>query len=289
MSRLIRLIFLGGVFTFGANAVSSPRSSLDSSTEYDWKFAKAESGVIVNTAAVPGSKFKIFQAVTTLNTTMASVLGVLNDPCACSKWLHQCRHSEILEYTSFNERIIYQVIDLPLVSDRDLVVLATTSYQADTRSFFIALESKPDQHPSTKSNVRIKLSHGSYTLIPDAEGQIKVIWEYFADPAGWLPKWIVNLSLLDTPIKSLEKLKKLVTDEKYQSLQIDYDSHGIPVALIDSRTGMPVTGVEIAQQSCAVVDSDVVSSSSEPVSARLAGDQHIGSQKVAEKPARDDR
>ncbi len=246
MSRLVRMLFFGGIFSLAYSADFSSGASLDSlsasSIEYDWQFAKEESGVKVHTATVPGSKYKIFKGVTLLNTSMASVLGVLNDTPACNKWLHLCRYSEILEYTSFQRRIVYQVNDLPFPArDRDLVVLAVTSYQADTGSFTLTLESKPDFHPLQRPK-RIRLSHGAYTLTPVADGQIQVVWVHFTDPAGSLPALLVNALVVDIPLRSLANLGKLVTDEKYQSLQIDFDDRGVPVGLSDSRSGRSVTG-----------------------------------------------
>lgn len=246
MSSLVRTLFVLGIFALATEAAFSSDASLDSSPEsspeYDWQFIKEELGVKVYTAAVTGSKYKIFKGVTILDTSMASVLGVLSDTPACSEWLHLCRHSETLEFTSFNRRIIYQVNNLPFpVRDRDLVVLATTSYQADTGSFVLTLESKPDLYP-LKKPIRIRLSYGSYTLIPIAKEQIKVVWEHFADPAGSIPSLLVNALVVDIPLHSLVNLKKLVTEQKYQSLQIDFDDHGIPVGLIDSRTGKSVMG-----------------------------------------------
>ncbi len=236
-----RLIYLG-ILALATIADFSAGASTDASPEYDWQFAKDQSGVKVYTAAVAGSKYKIFKGVTILDTSMASVLGVLSDSPACSKWIDLCRHSETIEFTSFNRRVIYQVNDLPFpVRDRDIVVLATTSYQAETGSFILALESKPDLYP-LKKLTRIRLSYGSYTLIPVAEDQIKVVWEHFADPAGFFPSILVNALIVDIPLHSLVNLKKLVAEEKYQFLEIDFDDHGIPVGLIDRRSDKSVMG-----------------------------------------------
>ena len=246
MSNLVRTLFVLGICALATGTGFSSDASLDSSPEsspkYDWQFIKEESGVKIYTAAVTGSKYKIFKGVTILDTSMASVLGVLSDTPACSEWVHLCRHSEILEFTSFNRRIIYQVNDVPFpVRDRDIVVLATTSYQAETGSFILALESKPDLYP-LKKLTRIRLSYGSYTLIPVAEDQIKVVWEHFADPAGFFPSILVNALIVDIPLHSLVNLKKLVAEEKYQFLEIDFDDHGIPVGLIDRRSGKSMMG-----------------------------------------------
>ena len=79
------------------------------------------------------------------------------------------------------------------------------------------------------------MSYGSYTLTPVAKDQIEIVWVHFADPAGLIPSLLVNALIVDIPFNSLVNLRKLVLDEKYQSLQIDFDDQGNPVRLIDRR------------------------------------------------------
>lgn len=235
MPDFIRILLLAGTIALAVNAKSARDTSPDATSSYDWQLAKEASGVEVYTADVAGSKFKIFKGVITLDTSMASILGVLNDTSACSKWLHLCERSEILELTSFSRRIIYQVNDMPFpVSDRDVVILALTSHEPDTGKFTITLESRPDLYP-IKKPVRIRISRGSYTLTPVADGRIEVIWQHFTDPAGSLRPFLVNALVEDVPLKSLANLKNLVADEKYQALKIDYDEEGTPVGLIESN------------------------------------------------------
>jgi hypothetical protein len=199
------------------------------STKAQWELVKNENGIKVFLRTVPGSKIKEFKGVTNINSSLDSILAVLDDTEACPKWVHNCKDPVKLSEISFNEGYVYQVIDFPFpVKDRDIILHSVMSQNPDTKEVTIQLNAVPDYISETK-NVRIKKSDGFYLLKPLPDGSVEVTWQHHTDPGGGIPKWLVNSLLVDTPFKTLKNLRQLVNEEKYQRARLKYSSRGVAV------------------------------------------------------------
>jgi hypothetical protein len=191
---------------------------------------REKAGIRVYTRPVAGSVFKAFRGEVTLATTLDSVLALLNDIPACVDWLHQCKSARLLEEVSFQQRYFYQASNMPFpVKDRDYVLLATLSIHEDRQGVRLRLEARPEYLPETK-DVRIRQISGFYDLTrcQDDNGNeiVALVWEQHVDPAGDIPKWLVNLLMVDIPYNSLRDFRELVQDEKYQAARLKSDGDG---------------------------------------------------------------
>ena len=204
-------------------------SAMMGSAKAQWELVKDENGIEVFLRTVPGSKIKEFKGVTNINSSLDSIVAVLDDTEACPKWVHNCKDPVKLSEISFNEGYIYQVIDFPFpVKDRDLILHSVMTQNADTKQVTIRLVAVPDYIPETK-NVRIKRSDGFYLLKLLPDGSIEVTWQHHTEPGGGIPKWLVNSLLVDTPFKTLRNLRQIVKEEKYQRARLKYSSEGVAV------------------------------------------------------------
>lgn len=202
-----------------------------SSASADWELKKDKDGIQVFTREVADSRYREFKGTIVINSTLASVLGVLDHTESCPNWLHRCIEGKLIEQTSFNQRIIYQATDLPFpAASRDSVFVARTTYDAKSNQVQIHLQSAPGKHPLT-NHVRIIKSSGSYTLEQLADDRVRVIWRQHIDPAGRLPSFVVNALVTDIPFESLANLRELVKKPIYQRLTFIYDDTGQVVSL----------------------------------------------------------
>lgn len=202
-----------------------------SSAAADWELKKDKDGIQVFTREVADSKYREFKGIVVINSTLASVLGVLDHTESCPNWLHLCIEGKLIEQTGLNRRIVYQATDLPFpAASRDSVFEARTTYDATSNQVRIHLQSAPAKHPLT-DHVRIIKSAGSYTLEQLGDNQVRVIWRQHIDPAGRLPAFIVNALVTDIPFESLSNLRKLVNKPIYQRLTFIYDDSDQVVGL----------------------------------------------------------
>ncbi|MCX4024610.1 START domain-containing protein [Endozoicomonas sp. SM1973] len=205
-----------------------------------WQQVKNKEGVKVYTRAIPGSEIHEFKGVTTINTSLASLIGVLDDVSACPQWVYQCTQPTLIQSVSFNERFVYQVNDFPFPSkNRDIILHAKLSQSPSTKAITIQLRAAPDFCHNNKKAIckqinkskliRIKKSKGFYLIEPLTKNKIQITWQHHAEPGGDLPTWLVNNLITDTPFYTLKKLAHIVQKNKYQTARLKYDTKGLIV------------------------------------------------------------
>ncbi|WP_163834192.1 START domain-containing protein [Spartinivicinus ruber] len=203
-----------------------------------WQQVKNQEGIQVYTRAIPGSGIKEFKAVTTINSSLDSVLGVLNDISACPQWVYQCTQPALIQSISFGERYVYQVNDFPFPSrNRDIILHAKLNQSLTTKTITIQLQAAPHFCKNQQTTickkvnqsklVRIEKSKGFYLLEPIAKNKIQITWQHHMEPGGNLPNWLVNNLITDAPFYTLKKLARIVQESKYQKAKLKHNAKGL--------------------------------------------------------------
>jgi hypothetical protein len=71
------------------------------------------------------------------------------------------------------------------------------------------MDSKPHLSPEKNGVVRIQKARGAWHIRPVGPNEVLVEYSFFADPAGSLPDWIVNMGLIDGPFQSMTNLQAM--------------------------------------------------------------------------------
>ena len=204
----------------------------------DWVLAKEESGITVHTRDVDGSPVKQFKASTNIAASLASVLAVMLDSDACSEWMYRCQNAEIVQQRKFGDSSVYRTINLPWpVADRDIVMNKRVSQDPVTETVTIKNVATPDAVPRTKL-VRIEVSESLYTIEPREDGTVKLTWTQLSDPAGALPKTLVNSMIVTSPLSTLKKLREMVKKPKYKNAKLTHDDKGVLTGFAGSLIGL---------------------------------------------------
>jgi len=200
-------------------------------TDETWQLKKQEDGISIYSQPVPGSKFSAFKGVVEIDASSASVMGVLADIDSCQLWIYRCVRAETLEDNGFDYRVFYQVTDLPFPTrDRDAVFEAKVTAENDSR-VEINLLSKPNQLPET-DYTRVTEGSGWYLLEALGESRVRVTWQQHVEPGGMIPGFLANAMLTDLPFNSLQQLRVIVKEPRYQQLKYKLDANGVPIALV---------------------------------------------------------
>lgn len=193
----------------------------------DWQLAKEEDGITVYTRDVDNSPVKQFRASTKISASLASVLAVMLDSEVCSEWMYRCQEAKVVKRNKFGDSYVYRTINLPWpVADRDIVMHKAVTQDPETKTVTIKNVSTPDFVPRTK-HVRIEVSESLYILEPGKDGTVELTWTQLSDPAGALPKTLVNSMIVTSPLSTLKNLRKMVKQRKYKNAQFSYDDKGI--------------------------------------------------------------
>ena len=186
---------------------------------------------------IAGSDYREFKGEVTIKTSMASLVALFDDTSACTKWIFECRSAEEIDVIDFSERYIYQVNDVHrLATTRDYIVHSKMVQHPGSDNISIYLNAKPNYCIDKSQNLCKKINRSRFIRVTRLVGRfdleqiddqhIKVSWTQHIEPAGYLLKYISNFLLDNIPYRSLKKMRKIVSREKYRSVRFLKDSSG---------------------------------------------------------------
>lgn len=159
MGSLHRMAVLCGLTVLLATATAQAE---------DWKVAKEEDGIKVSLSEVAGSKYKAYQGVTVMKTTMAKLQALQEDVSAACAWIHECKSQELLKHEG-DQSWTYTQFNTPWpVTPRDSVLQVTTVKGADG-SLTRNLKGVPTYRPEKRvlcGSLKLKASGNSRPRTP---------------------------------------------------------------------------------------------------------------------------
>jgi hypothetical protein len=198
-------------------------SQLIIAQEGSWTLKKNESGIAIYTRTSENSAFKELKSVVKLKTSLASIIALLYDWDSYPQWVYRCGKSSTLKQISVTEVVHYQTVVAPWpVDSRDFIVVVRLKQDPATKIVSITSTCKPDYIPKVPGFVRITEFKASWTLIPQTDGSVEVIYQLLVDPGGYVPAWLVNLAVVDGPFETTLNMKNRVMLDKYQKTPIPY-------------------------------------------------------------------
>lgn len=184
----------------------------------DWQPESEGKDVRVDFRAYPGSAIPEFRAVVTIDASRSSVVSVMTDFGGWPEWVYGCRHAEILQTIGYTRAYVYQVTELPVVRDRDMLMHAEMKAMDD--EVVIEVESVPNycennersscRVPNESDLVRVTELSATFRIKQLDNDQVEVSWHQHLDPGGNIPSWATRLMLGKVPTWTLRRLKQLV-------------------------------------------------------------------------------
>jgi len=193
---------------------------LGSSTyaETPWVLSKKSGAIKVYLRDTPGSAIKSFKGEVSVPANLTSLVALIDDTKVYSQFFYQCKSAKNIKEVGNTQSYKYIVTAMPWpVKDRDTIVHSVISQNKNTKQVEIKMKAAPAHMPLKKGKVRIKKMPGRWLLTPEKNGMTKVVYEMTVDPAGSLPKWLVNTMSTDMPFNTLKNLQVLIKKPVYQS------------------------------------------------------------------------
>lgn len=172
----------------------------------DWLLEKDKDGVQIFTRKLDHHKVKEFKAITYTSKSVSDLEKLIKDVEHYPDWVYSVSFGELLEEDG-DSRILYYIFDVPWpVSDRDMVIKSfKTQDEFGNLKFNINLVK--DYKPEISGYVRMKEVFGSWTFIPEGDNT-KIIYQFYGDPSGNLPAWLVNMFIVEGPYETMVNLRK---------------------------------------------------------------------------------
>ncbi len=179
-----------------------------------WNFIKEKDGIRIYTMTPDHSPFKCFKGETVFHTTMEKLSKYIGNVENVDWWDKNVREIKVL-YSEPDKLIKYYLIyDVPWpLSDRDLCVEAKITIDPVTGEKVVSAKPLLDVVPEKEGIVRIRHYWQKWTLKPNGKNNIQAVLEGFVDPGGNVPSWLYNMVIVDTPLKVMRGIKKLVEDK----------------------------------------------------------------------------
>ncbi|MEM6726087.1 MAG: START domain-containing protein, partial [Bacteroidota bacterium] len=171
----------------------------------EWSLKKDKNGVKVFTRKVEGYSLKEYKAITFIKTDLKSVEETILDVSTWLSWQHNCKEAKLVTQTG-NTYTVYNAAKAPVVKDRDMVIeMEVVRLRSDQTQ--IKMRALKGVVPEKDGMVRMTYLKGHWLLTPQ-NGGVEVLQQVHADPAGKIPDWVANSSIVDSPFKTMGNLKE---------------------------------------------------------------------------------
>ena len=206
---LISLYMCSACFAQVNAAGEAPFSNLD------WEEVHSDKLVTIYTAPVEGFRVKAFRAVSVYDATLQQMVAVLTDLDHFPDWLDGTVEAKVLENKGKRQQLCYYVNNFPYpFKDREGIILQSIT-EMDNGEVSVSVEALRDANLINQKLVGVRHFHGGWIVREVAEQgssgrpKVELTYQIHFDPAGNVPRWVVNLLLIDSPKKSMKNLHAL--------------------------------------------------------------------------------
>jgi len=191
--------------------------------EEGWKLKKDEAGIKVYVRKTDVSPIKAFRGVMVLRVDMPTMVAFLMDDENAPEWAPLCEESKVVDKANEMAYYVHQVTRLPRpLKARDSIVFKYWCQDPETGLVSAKVIAVPDHIPKKKGFVRMPLILTYFRLTPRGNDSVEFVWEAIVDPAGWIPPWFVNLTLVRAPYDTFRRIQDLMPLEKYEGKRIPW-------------------------------------------------------------------
>ena len=216
LHKFIKIVLLSGCF-FSLNAYSQVAK------EAEWKLRKSEEGIQIYTRHTDKAAIDELKIVSVMHCSMSSLVALIIDVDNFPKWIYACKEAKVLQQVNATEQFQYQLINIPSpFSDRDAVIHFTISQDSKTKVVHTHSLAAPSYIPVIEGLVRLPVFDGAYQLTPLPNGDIQVVYNLLIDPGGYIPDWVVNLTLITGPYKSTLSMREELKKPKYAQAKVSF-------------------------------------------------------------------
>lgn len=186
-----------------------------------WELGKSQSGINIYTRTYPGSAYKEFKGVMTVQSTMSCLLSVMKDVSNYPQWFYECPVAYMIKELSSKEGYNYMTYKMPWpLVNRDISIHYTVSQDMNDKSVTIKTMSAPNYIPAKEDWVRIQEMNGFWKFTPKGNGMIEIVYQLHLEPNGSIPAWLANSTVVDAPYNTMLKMKDVIKLPKYTTAKI---------------------------------------------------------------------
>lgn len=185
----------------------------------EWEGGKESNGIRVWTRAEPDSPIRAFKASMVVKTTLSGLVNLIQDTDRASRWVYSTDRILMLRQdVDKGSFVVRAEMNFPWpLMDRDVIVAGQVTQDEHTLTVTINSHGiSGPEYPVDPHYVRMTTMEGQWIFRPLGNGMVEVTMIGHADPGGHIPPGIVNMLIDMTPRKTLEGMRRLLPDPRYQ-------------------------------------------------------------------------
>jgi len=173
----------------------------------DWKLSVDKDGIKIYSKSISQSKIKALKVVCNVKARLTQVAAVFLDIKTQDEWFYNTK-SILLEQVSPSELYYYAEIGFPWpLSNRDYIAHINLFQNPITKVITMDVQNVPDFVTVKQGIVRVRQSICKWVVTPAGENITLIEFTLFADPAGSIPSWLINIFSKKGPFESFKKLR----------------------------------------------------------------------------------
>lgn len=153
-----------------------------------------------------------FLAIGPIDASPDVVFSVVTDVENHPKFMPYNKESRIVDRPAPNEIVVYQVIDAPVIANRDCYLhIKTTPGDSPSSVWKSEWHAVPDFQPDRKGFVRMRVAQGIWTFEPiDGGRRTRLSYDSMTNIGGMVPRWMADSSNMSIMPKMYESIRKRV-------------------------------------------------------------------------------
>ena len=180
--------------------------------EFTWEKRLEKDDIIIYTRHVKESNFKEFLAEATMKGSIDEFVDIFTDIENYPSWMPDCKSVEIVDIPTPNNITYHMKLKVPFpFANRDIIQQLILNRKGDILE--IDIINQPTKIKENKKYVRMQQAKGKWLIKEISSEEISIKFQYFANPGGDIPAWLVNSFIVKNPHITLLNIKEMLANQ----------------------------------------------------------------------------
>jgi len=200
------------------------------SQETDWQLKRETDGFKIYIRNIAETGIKELKITTQFETSLNSIVALLNDVPANTDWVYTNEVAKITEQIAPNDICYYSVSDFPWpLQDRDLIVHSIIEQDPDSKVVTSVSYAADGKYPRQKGIVRIIVFDSKWIFTPLPDAKVDIEYTVKTDPEGNIPIFLTNMFIDRGPVATMKKMREILQLPKYRDANVEFiEELGVP-------------------------------------------------------------
>ena len=176
-----------------------------------WDLQLTKDGIMAYTRNVDHSNYVEYKIETTTEGTIEDVIHVLTNLDYYYDLYPYVKSYELLtEKKDLEDFILLLVIKAPFPAKNRIGAFKNHISSMTSEEIILTVTEEPELVPES-NEVKIASSYGFWKLTKVDEKRIHITSQFFTDPGGAVPAWIINQFVLKHPVNTVKTLSEMIS------------------------------------------------------------------------------